>query len=245
MDREEPRLFSIAVLSSDRLVVGDFTNHSVKLFDVVQDKVLHQLEVGNWPTSVCSLPEARVAVTLPLENSILILHCDNTLSIVNTITVQGFCWSIAYSNKLLIVLYPRKIEIMNLNGSVIKQNELNVPDQFSWGSQLSVMTEGDITSIYVGDSNNKRILRLDENLQEQQIYRLPDGAKPYGVLVVGENQLLVRVSGGNLWQLDTTMGRWTLLSERFVVLESMAFCHERQVLYYGHFSDSVKRYAIS
>jgi len=238
----------MALLSSDRLVVVDPLNQSVKLLDVVQGKVLHQLEVDGTPTSVCSLPEARVAVTLPSKNIIVILHCDNKLSIVDTITVQGFCCSIAYSNELLVVLYehPRKIEIMNLNGSVVKQNELNVRDIFYLESQLSVMTEGDVTSIYVGDSNNKRILRLDEDMQEQQVYRLPGGAKPSGVLAVGDNQLLVGVYGIYLWQLDSTMGRWTLLSEDgFWLIVSMAYCHERQVLYYGHVSDSVKRYAIS
>jgi len=238
----------MALLSSDRLVVLDYKNQSVKLLDVVHHKVLHQLEVDGMPTSVCSLPEARVAVTLPFINRILILHCDNKLSIVDTITVQGYCWNIAYSNKLLIVLYghPRKIEIMNLNGSVVKQNELNLLHQFSLGSQLSVMTEGDVTSIYVCEINNKRILRLDENLQEQQIYRPPGGAKPWCVLAVGENQLLEGDFGGDIWQLDSTMGRCTLLREEgFGLTVSMAFCHERQVLYYGDFSDSVKRYAIS
>jgi len=247
MDREKPRRISMALLSTDRLVVGDYRNQSVKLVDVVQDKVLHQLEVDGKPTSVCSLPEARVAVTLPYKNGILILHCDNKLSIVDTITVQGRCWSIAYSNKLLIVLYKDpcyKIEIMSLNGSVIKQYELQYgSDRFYLGSPLSVMTEGDVTSIYVCDFNNKRILRLDENLQEQQIYRLPDGAEQRCVLAVGENQLLVGVSGGDIWQLDSTMGRWTFLGEKCFIVP-MAFCHERQVLYGADFSDEVKRYAI-
>jgi len=248
MDREKPYITSMALLSSDRLVVGDPNNRSVKLVDVVQDKVLHQLEVDGMPTSVCSLPEARVAVTLPFKKRILILHCDSKLSKVDTITLQGRCCSIASSNKLLIVLYEnqRKIEIMNLNGSVVKQKELNVPDRKNYvRSQLSVMTEGDVTSIYVCDYYKSRILRLDENLQKQQIYPLPDGAKPSGVLAVGDNQLLVGVDGINLWQLDTTMGRWTLLSEWTWFIGPMAFCHERQVLYYGDFSDSVKRYAIS
>jgi len=246
MDRENPGLTRMAVLSSDRLVVVDYLNQSVKLFDVVQDKVLHQLEVDDRPTSVGSLPKARVAVTLPSKNTILILHCDSKLSIVDMITVQGWCWNIAYSNKLLIVLYenPRKIEIMNLNGSVVKQNELNMSKKIYWGDKLSVMTEGDVTSIYVVDYNNKRILRLDENLQVQQIYRLPDGAKPWGVLAVGENQLLVGVFGGDIWQLDSTMGRWTRLGETWLI-GSLAFCHERQVLYGADSSDSVKRYAIS
>ena len=236
----------MALLSSDRLVVLDLDNHSVKLFDVVQDKVLHQLEVDGMPTSVCSLPETRVAVTLPLENRILILHCDNKLSIVDTITVQGFCWSIASSNKLLIVLYenPRKIEIMNLNGSVVKQNELNMYNSFHWRDKLSVMTKGDVTSIYVSDSNNKRIVRLDEDLQVQQVYSAPDGAEPRGVLAVGENQLLVRDFDDRLWQLDSTMGRWTLLSEKWFI-GPMTFCHERQVLYGAYFSGPVERYAIS
>jgi len=66
-------------------------------------------------------------------------------------------------------------------------------------------------------------------------------------LAVGENQLLVNDDNGYLWQLDSTMGRWTHLKqgEWFSILAfSMAFCHERNNLYWNGF-DVVKRYAIS
>ena len=235
-DRVESYLTSKALLSSDRLVGVDRRNQSVKLLDVVQHKVLHQLRVDSMPTSVCSLPVTRVAVALPYGNTLLILDCVNQLSIVSTITVQGKCTEVAYSNGHLIVLYgaPRKIEILNLNGRVVKRKQLEISTHLlhNW---LSVTTEGNVPSIYVGDYTNSRILRLDEDLQEQQVYPVPNRAKPWGLLAVGENQLLVRELNNRLWQLDSTMGRWTRLNqgEWYIGIFSMAFCHDRHVLYSG------------
>ena len=236
----------MALLTSDRLVVGDYSNQSVKLVDVVQDKVLHQLEVNDIPRSVCPLPGNRAAVTLQYRNTLLIIDCENQLSIVNTITVQGECADVAYSNGHLIVLYeqPVKVEILDLNGGLVEQKVLEI---YSYAyNNLSVTTEGNVTSIYVCDYYNSIILRLDENLQEQQVYPVPDGAKPWSVLAVGEDQLLVREFNDRFWQLDTTMGRWTRLNqgEWYIGIFSMAFCHDRHVLYSGDWK-GVQRFAIS
>jgi len=234
----------MALLTSDRLVVVDNGNQSVKLVDVVQGKVLHQLEVGSMPWRVCSLPGTRAAVTLPFNNTILILDCDNQLSIVNTITVHGRCEAVAYSNDHLIVLctHPSKIEILTMNGGVVKQRDLELSKTYLY-IYLSGIAEDNVTSIYVSDFINRRILRLDENLQVQQVYPVPDGAKPLCVLAVGDGQLLVRELNGTLWQLDSTMGRWTRLKQE-KLFDSMAFCHERNVLYWEG-RKVVKRYAVS
>jgi len=234
----------MALLTSDRLVVGDYSNQSVKLVDVVQDKVLHQLEVDGNPLSVCSLPGNRAAVAL--NKPILILDCDNQLSIVNRITVRADLRGLAYSNGHLIVLYIYgKIEKLHINGGVVRQNNLKTSTLYNY-QPLSVMTESNVTSIYVCDDNNSRILRLDEDLQVQRVYPSQDGAEPWGVLAVGENQLLVSDRDDILWQLDSTMGRWTRLkqAEWFFNVDSMAFCHNRHVLYCS-VRDAVKRFAIS
>jgi len=247
MDRYNPHLTSMALLTSDRLVVGDRNNQSVKLLDVVQGKVLHQLEMDSMPCRVCSLPGPRAAVTLPAEKRIIILDCGNQMSIVNTITVHVRCKEVAYSNDHLIVLdtHPSKIRILTMNGGVVKQRDLELSKTYQY-NYLSVIAEDNVTSIYVSDFINSRILRLNENLQVQQIYPHPDRAGPWGLLAVGENQLLVIDINNRLWQLDSTMGRWTLLNqaEWFLEAYSMAFCHERNNLYWDAFG-VVKRYAIS
>jgi len=247
MDRVEPWLTSMALLSSDRLVVVDPLNQSVKLLDVVQDKVRHQLKVDDIPTSVCSLPGNRAAVILPYRNTLLIMDCENQLSIVSTITVQGKCEKVAYSNGHLIVLYeaPVKVAILHLNERVVKQKVLEI-STYLFHNLLSVTTEGDVTSIFVSDFNNSSILRLDEDLQEQQVYPVPDGAEPGRVLAVGENQLLVNDFDDRLWQLDSTMGSWThLIQRKWNICEyPMAFCHDRHVLYSGGWK-GVQRFAIS
>jgi len=247
MDRADSFPTVMALLTSDRLVVGDRENQSVKLVDVAQDKVLHQLEVGSIPWRVCSLPGTRAAVTLPFNNTILILDCDNQLSIVNRITVREELQELAYSNGHLIVLYDiGKIEKLHMNGGVVRQNNLGTYISYNY-QHLSVTTEGNVTSIYVSDFDNRRIIRLDENLQEQQVYLVPDSAALWCVLAVGDGQLLVSDLSGRFWQLDSTMGRWTHLSQekRIGFAYPMAFCHERNVLYYCSIIDAVKRYAIS
>ena len=98
-----------------------------------------------------------------------------------------------------------------MNGAVDRQT--NLETSLHIYQPLSVMTEGNVTSIYVGDYDNSRILRLDENLQEQQVYPLPDGAKPCRVLAVGENQLMVSDTNYKHWQLNSTMRRWTRLKQ--------------------------------
>jgi len=236
----------MALLTSDRLVVGDRNNQSVKLFDVVQDEVLHQLRVDSTPLSVCSLPGDRAAVALPFNYTILILDCDNQLSIVNTITVREKMRGLAYSNGHLIVLYMYGIiETLHMNGEVVRQNNLEMYTG-NITNHLSVMTEGNVTSIYVSYYNNIKIVRLDEDLQVQQVYLLPGDAQPLDVLALGENQLLVSDFDDRLWQLDTTTGRWTRLNQEvdFENGYTMAFCHDRHVLYCG-FANALIRYAIS
>ena len=244
MNREDPWCNSMALLSRDLLVVVDWYNHTVKLIDVGQPMALHTLRVNTMPTSVCSLPETRAAVTLPHEKSILIIDCHNTLSVLNTIPAHGMCWDISYCNTHLIVLYnnPCKVKILHLGGGVVRHNELQISTNILI-NHLSVMTDGNVTSIFVSDNDKSRILRLDEDLREQQVYPLPDGVEPECVLAVGEGQLLMWCPGGRLWQLDTTMGRFTLLGEGLGITGSMAFCHERQVLYCGFWLEN--RYAIS
>jgi len=246
-DRMDPSLTSMALLSSDRLVVVDLYNQSVKLVDVGQSMVLHQLVVDGRPWSVCSLPGNKVAVTLLDKHIIHIMDCDNQLSIVNTISVQGECVRLAYSNGHLIVIIddPSKIEILTMKGGVVKQRDLELSKNFLH-KYLSVIAENNVTSIFIYDINNRRILCLDEDLQVLQVYPVLDGASLRCVLAVGQNQLLVTDFNGRLWQLDSTMGRRTLLNqeERFGFAYSMAFCHERNVLYYCVIN-AVKRYAIS
>jgi len=240
MDREDPFPYLLTLLTSKRLILGNCD--SVKLFDVVQNKVLHQLRVDSKPWSVCSLPWTRAAVALPFDNTILILDCDNQLSIVKRIAVRGKVRGVAYSNGHLIVLYSfGKIETLHMNGGIVRQTNLETSGLFKY-QPLSVMTEGNVTSIFVYDYNKGRIIRLDENLQEQQVYPLPGVDLPWSVLAVGGNQLLVSDFDGRLWQLDSTMGRWTRLKKIYV--DSMAFCHDRHVLYCG-FGNIVKSYAIS
>jgi len=235
-------LTGMALLSSDRLVVAERYSHSVRLVNVVQDEVLHQLEVDSQPWSLCSLPGNRAAVALPFNYTILILDCDNQLSIVNRITVREELQELGYSNGHLIVLYGiGKIEKLHMNGAVVRQTNLETSSLHIY-QPLSVMTEGNVTSIYVGDYDNRRILRLDKNLQVQQVYPLKGDNVPWSVLAVGENQLLVSDRNVSLWQLDSTMGRWTRLKK--IDVDSMAFCHNRHVLYCG-VNDAVKRYAIS
>ena len=255
-DIADPWFDSMAVLTSGRLVVVDHDNYAVKLVDIVQYKGLCILEMEDRPTDVCSLPDNRAAVALPDMQRILILECDNKLLVVTEIRVQGECTEVAYSNGHLIVLYtdPVKVEILHINGEVVKQNMLEISEILYFDS-LSVNSEGNVTSIFVRDDENRRILRLDEDLQEQQVYRLPrdnapwgfpEGAALWSVVAVGENQLLMTDYIARLWQLDTTTGRWTLLNEDLCCEAeySMAFCHDRNVLYFGYFC-AIKRYAIS
>jgi len=245
-DGWEPGITSIALLNSDQLLVVDWDNRTVKLVDMVQHKVLYRLSVSGIPYGICTLPDSRAAVTLPEQKNILILNCSNTLTIMNTIRVSGECKDICYCNEQLVVRYSdptEKIEILQMNGGVVKRKSLE-SSSFIYQNSLSVITESKVASIIVCDYNNRRILRLDENLHKQQVYPLPNGVAPGGVLAVGENQLLVSGYYGKLWQLDSTMSRWTLLSrEGFGYGGTMAFCHIRHVLYWA--GNEVKRYELS
>ena len=243
-DRNDPGLTGMALLSSDRLVVADRFNQSVKLVDIVQDKVLHQLAVGEYYKIMCYLPGNRAAVAMPLNNTILILDCDNQLSIVKRITVRENMLGLAYNNEHLIVLYMFGIiETFHVNGETVRRNILEMYYSGNITNHLSFMTEGNVTSIYLSDHNNLHIIRLDEGLHVHQAYPVPGYARPRRVLAVGENQLLVSTFDARLWQLDTTMGRWTCLNQE-VFVDSMAFCHDRHVLYCG-FGNTLKRYKIS
>ena len=238
----EKKLYGcIALQTSDRLVVTDSYNCSIKLVDIVLHKVLHQLKLNSLPWGVCCLPGNRVAVTLPFSDMILILECNDRLTIVKSIAVQGVCWDIDYNSTDLVVLYrrPKQIDIVDMDDGKLKQRFLEKGTDIT--SSLSVCADKKVT--FITDFDDKQILRLDEDLQVQQIYHLPEVAKPTCLLAVGRNQLLVCCSD-KLWQLDTVIGRWSLLlGEGFRGVDSMAYCHERHILYAGVLPDNVvKRY---
>jgi len=230
----------IALLTSNRLVLTDPYVYSVKLVDCVHNKVLDRLKLGSTPKDVCCLSGNRAAVTLPLNNTILILECNDRLTIVNSIAVKGVCWNIDYNSTDLVVHYrqPNKIEIVHMNSGEVKQRFQEKDDILTYA--LSVCTDRKNTFVY--GLNHLAILRLDEDLQVQQIFHLPEVAQST-MIAVGGNQLLVCCSD-KLWQLDTTIGRWSLLlGEGFMGVNSMAYCHERHILYAGVFPGNVvKRY---
>lgn len=249
MDSDDPWPTRIALLTIDRLVMTDCSNASVKLVDVDQHTILDQLKVDGKPWGACRLSESKAAVTLPDEHRIIILDCKNKLFIENTIFVQHECRDIAYNNEQLIVRYRdyRKIEIMRLNGEVVKQTLLGTRN-ILYANSLSVISEENATSIFVSDYSNSRIVRLDDELQEQQVYPLPGGATQSSLYAMGEGQLLLWSDNGSFWQLDSTMGLWTALVGEGGLSGawSMVFCHNRRVLYCTHFDDAVvKRYSFS
>ncbi|XP_052778794.1 uncharacterized protein LOC128216264 [Mya arenaria] len=230
---------SLALLPGGRLLLIDRDNTSVKMVDTNSNKLVSQIKLSSWPWDLCLLPGDKAAVTLPMEGDIQFVSTKGEVTLQGIIKVGVQCRGIDFCDDNLIVSFiaQGKVVLMDVNGTFRKSvdKDRNGTPLFHCPYFLTVTRDGRTPAIYVSDSDTSIITKLSISLEVLQTFKDPSLTEPYGLSIVGDNQLLVcwRESN-NIVLLDTSTGKITQLLGKVEGIErpySVANCKTQKRMF--------------
>jgi hypothetical protein len=190
----------MASLNSNQLILADSKNISLKLVDLSKNSVIDQLKLDNYPLDVTALDDGECAVTVPVEQTIhFISVTEETLTFSDEkLQVEGDCRGLYFYGKRLLVTYgcPSKLQIMELNGTVLKTVMINSMQYLIFSEPYYVTATNN--HIIVSDLGQSEITRLNWNGEVLESFTT-DGS-PHGVAVI-ENGFLF-VAGSHIKQCN-------------------------------------------
>ncbi|XP_052781375.1 uncharacterized protein LOC128217945 [Mya arenaria] len=239
-DTSDCFLAGMALLPGDRLLLSDCYNHSLKLVDTTNNKLVSQVKLPGNPWDLCLLPGDRAAVTLHWEKKIQFVSTQENVTLQDVVKVDGECRGIDFCDDNLIVSFclPGKVVLMDMKGKVKKRvyNDTSGKPLFQAPSYLTVTRKNQTPPvIYVSDRDTHTITKLSFSLEVLQSYKDPILNLPRGMAVVGDNQLLVcDRDNNNILLLDTLTGKITQLLGKGKRIErpySVAYCPKKKMMF--------------
>ncbi|XP_052780363.1 uncharacterized protein LOC128217321 [Mya arenaria] len=239
-DRRECWLTNVTLLTGDRLILVDHNNCSLKLVVTKNNKLVSKAKLPGEPWDLCLLPGNRAAVTLPGLKKIQFVSTQGNLTLQDVVKVDGVCHGIDFCDDNLLVSFttPGKVVLMDMKGKVKKSVDKDSSGKplFQFPSYLTVTRESQTPPvIYVSDRGTNTITKLSISLEVLQTYQDPILIIPYGLVPVGDNQLLVCVSfSHNILLLDTLTGKITQLLGKEDGIErphSVAYCSPKKMFF--------------
>lgn len=130
-DRYTCMVMGMVTIGDDKLAVTDYNNNSVKIVKIKQQKVVSHIQLSYEPWDVVLISDDVLAVSTPNEQTIhfLAISVSGKLSKGRELKVDGACRGLAYYGDTLVVTFddqPGKVQIMNLQGKVLKSIERDV-----------------------------------------------------------------------------------------------------------------------
>lgn len=191
-DKLRCRNKAIAVVDRDQIAVADSENISIKLIDTEQERAIYDRELSSRPNGVTVVPDQLLAIALPEESKILFLSIPDKLSEAYHIKVDGRCTDVSYISEKLVVTYqnPGKIEIMDLEGHILKKIQQNMHGASLYDD--SRVTVGiDYGHFYVSDRFFKNVKCFNVNGKVKGEYNDKRLIRPCGVVALDDGSLLI------------------------------------------------------
>lgn len=165
-EKEKCQLTGSTVLQNGKfLVVCDSQNRTVKMIDVLLDKIISVVPVASRPWGVAKVTDFHIFVSLIDEQKLLSMYVFNGLieDESSSISVNGRCCGIACIKQKIIVSYitPPKVEMLDMNGRVlqtIKTDDTGAP-LFDKPIHIAISPDGEL--IYTSDWSKRRVLCID------------------------------------------------------------------------------------
>ena len=151
---------SIVALPGQKLVVADYNNHSIKLVDVVTDKVISRAILTSGPWEMTALPNNTLVVSLFDEEALEFLCIsENKVKSLRKVQTGGRCQGVAYCEKGIVVTFitPPKFHIYDVNGRVFFAS----PEMNKLRGMFHISITRDNQYIVVGNDDTNSILKLD------------------------------------------------------------------------------------
>ncbi|XP_052791611.1 uncharacterized protein LOC128225746 [Mya arenaria] len=203
---------AMAMLAHGTLVVVDNENNAIKLIRVSEKRVLNTFNTETSPWDLAVLSSEEIAVTLPRENSVLILKADpkhliyhETLKMDAHCEKDEFCVGVAkYQDKLLVSFnsFTRKANIKLISRETGEVLEVVPFKCVQCLPHVTVDEEG--SKVYVSDATYHKIHLMDMVGKGKQktlhiVKSTGDNIakRPTCVLPLSDRNLLVCSNGSN------------------------------------------------
>jgi len=157
-------------------------------------KVLSQLELEGEPRRVCLVGRDMAAVSIGwLQMVQLVKIKGNKLAKDKVLKVSDDVYGIANSNNNLVVTYIHTrqpwLEVISMDGQVL--NRFNNTGKSHVFQKPLFMTSSPDGNIWIADSENNTITKLDADLNILQTFASPLLKGPSGITALTEDQILV------------------------------------------------------
>lgn len=212
IDKKEPWVTGVCILSNDSLLIADFYKKALKLvvirslgFTLYDRHFISTLYPTSPPWDVTCLPGDQAAATLPQEKKIQVLSTHGQLKIVRHVKVSGMCRGICYTDAKLLVTYQNmgedvgKLEIMSLEGTVYRTVTTDCKGNtvFIYPNYVTVLKMNTYRAkyIYVTDWRNDTITKL--TMQGDIVVQFKDNSllTLCGLVGIGDNHIAVCCRG--------------------------------------------------
>ena len=236
-DTSDCRLIGSVLLPDDKLVLTDYKNHKVKLLDTRQSKVVADLKVGNYPFGICKVTDTQVAVAIQSKQKIVFVETSPSLRIDRSLKVGGSCLGICYNEGKLVVSYSDKVEILDLQGTVLRKIETDDKGQKLFNSPYHLAINPYNKLIYVANNGFHNIvcMKLDGTVVAKYTDNELQG--PWQVITDKTGKVFVcDLSSANVHQITEDCKKVEVLLTKSNGLskpESIAYSEKDGTLYIG------------
>lgn len=162
-DDRDCYIAEMTLISSNELLVTDYNNKSLKLFDITDDKMKYTLTLQSPPIGITTIAKDQVAAVLENECKIQIILIAAGLYVVRTINTNGNCVDIKYINGKLYASFwePVRFQILQPTGVVYKtvRPESEVLKHCTLPSYIDISLDESL--IYVSDWKTKKVMSVD------------------------------------------------------------------------------------
>ncbi|KAL3870559.1 hypothetical protein ACJMK2_038611 [Sinanodonta woodiana] len=182
-------------LPDSRILLADRTNKKLKLYSSVLQLITY-LTLSSKPWDVTTLPNNEVAVSLPSEKTIQIVHVMSvSMSTSRVIATDDQCYGIHYvDGKILAVSYdgdPPHLKILSTDGEELAIIATDDDGFILFSKPIYVTATSDGSQIYVSDERLGCLVCLKNNGDHNFTYSAMDLGHAAGVTLDREGNIYV------------------------------------------------------
>jgi len=249
VDKEKCLIQDMKVLTSDTLLVSNYTKECVQLVDSRKGGVLSEVQLQGGIGSMCLTDKNTAAVAMTGKIQMVQVK-DKTLTLGTVLTVREDICGITSRTNTLVVCYskPPWLEVISMEGKILHQFHTTGKTQH-FKTPWFMCTTPDET-ILISDCDTNTITKVDESLNILQTFTSPLLEGPCGITAVTEDQILVcSYSNHSIVLLQPSTNTVSTLLGRddgIVYPYSLAYCPDQKKVYVApHITYTIKVYQIT
>jgi len=242
-------LYDLAVVSPDMLLVSNWSKQCVQLLDCLKGKVVSEVQLQDYPYSMCLTDRNTAAVRVGDRRIQMIKVKDKTLTKGRELSVRGTISGTSSRNSLVVSYNSQPwLEVISMNGKVRHQfNKSRKSQQFKYPAFMCTTPGG---SVFISDYGTHTITKVDGQLNLLQTFTSPLLQTPWGITAVTEDQVLVCSNKNNsiLLLQPSTNTMSTLLGKDDGIEDpwSLTYCPDQKKAYVAtNYTDTIKVYQVS